>query len=96
MLQHFLKGPTIFLRCNKLCYNGNCIAFIRKKTNITEFLGYARASLVAQTVKNLPGMRETWVQSLGWEDPLGRAWQPTPVFLPGESYGQRNLAGYHP
>ena len=28
------------------------------------------ASLVAQTVKNLPAMQETWVQSLGWEDPL--------------------------
>ena len=28
------------------------------------------ASLVAQTVKNLPVMRETQVQSLGWEDPL--------------------------
>ena len=28
------------------------------------------ASLVAQLVKNLPAMRETWVQSLGWEDPL--------------------------
>ena len=28
------------------------------------------ASLVAQTVKNLPAVRETWVQSLGWEDPL--------------------------
>ena len=28
------------------------------------------ASLVAQTVKNLPGMQETWVQSLGWEDTL--------------------------
>ena len=28
------------------------------------------ASLVAQLVKNLPTMRETWVQSLGWEDPL--------------------------
>ena len=27
-------------------------------------------SLVTQTVKNLPAMRETWVQSLGWEDPL--------------------------
>ena len=27
-------------------------------------------SLVAQTVKHLPTMRETWVQSLGWEDPL--------------------------
>jgi len=25
---------------------------------------------VAQTVKNLPAMRETWVQFLGWEDPL--------------------------
>ena len=28
------------------------------------------ASLVAQTAKNLPTMQETWVQSLGWEDPL--------------------------
>ena len=29
-----------------------------------------RASLVAQLIKNLPAMRETWVRSLGWEDPL--------------------------
>ena len=29
-----------------------------------------RASLVAQLVKNLPAMQETWVQFLGWEDPL--------------------------
>ena len=28
------------------------------------------ASLVAQTVKNLPAMQDTWVQSLGWEYPL--------------------------
>ena len=28
------------------------------------------ASLVARLVKNLPAMRETWVQSWGWEDPL--------------------------
>ena len=28
------------------------------------------ASLVAQTIKNVPAMLETWVQSLGWEDPL--------------------------
>ena len=28
------------------------------------------ASLVAQMIKNLPAMWETWVQSLGWEDPL--------------------------
>ena len=30
----------------------------------------SRASLVAQLVKNLPAMPETWVRSLGWEDPL--------------------------
>ena len=30
-------------------------------------------------------MRETWAWSLGWEDPRRRAWQPTPVFLHGES-----------
>ena len=30
----------------------------------------ARASLVAQLVKNLPAVLETWVRSLGWEDPL--------------------------
>ena len=29
-----------------------------------------RASLMAHTVKNLPGMQEIWVGSLGWEDPL--------------------------
>ena len=33
-------------------------------------LQYSWVSLVAQMVKNPPAMRETWVQSLGWEDPL--------------------------
>ena len=33
-------------------------------------LQYSWASLVAQLVKNPPAMRETWVQSLGWKDPL--------------------------
>ena len=31
-----------------------------------------------------------------WEMPWRREWQPTPVFLPGESHGQRSLAGYSP
>ena len=31
---------------------------------------YSWASLMAQLVKNPPAMQETWVQSLGWEDPL--------------------------
>jgi len=47
-------------------------------------------------VKNLPAVWETQVQSLGWEDPLEREWLPTPVFLPGEFHGQRNLVGFSP
>ena len=33
-------------------------------------LRYSRASLVAQLIKNLPAMWETWIRPLGWEDPL--------------------------
>ena len=33
-----------------------------------------------------------WVRKIPWRN----AWQPTPVFLPGESHGQRRLAGYSP
>ena len=46
---------------------------------------YSWASLVAQMVKNLPAMWETWVQSLSGNIPWRRAWQPTVVFLLGES-----------
>ena len=45
-------------------------------------------------VKVLPAMQETQeirVQSLGQEDPWRKPWKPTPVFLPLESHGQRNL-----
>ena len=55
-----------------------------------------RASLLAQTVKNLPAMRETRVQSLGGEDPLEEEMQPTPVLLPRKFHGWRNLVGYSP
>ena len=56
----------------------------------------AATKLVAQMVKNLSAVRETQIGSLGREDPLEREWLPTPVFLPGESHGQRNLVGYSP
>ena len=54
---------------------------------------YVRVSLVAQTVKNLSAMQENQVWSLGQEIPCRRERQPTPVLLPGESHGQRSLAG---
>ena len=47
-------------------------------------------------VKNLPAMQETWLQSLGWEDPWKRERLPTPVFWPGEFHGQRSLEDYSP
>ena len=49
---------------------------------------------MVQTVKSLPAMQETQVQSL--DDPRRREWVPSPVFLPGESQGQRNLGEYGP
>ena len=52
-------------------------------------------SVVAQTIKNPPAMRETWVRSLDQEDPLEES-MTTLVSLPGESHGQRSLAGYSP
>ena len=52
------------------------------------------ASPVSQMVKNLPAMWETCIWTLGHEDPSRRGWLPTPVFLPGEFHGQRNLASY--
>ena len=54
-----------------------------------------RASLLAQMVKNLPAMQDSWVRSLGWEDQR-RKWQTTALFLPRESLGQRSLVGYSP
>ena len=47
-------------------------------------------------VKNLPANAghgfSPWVRKIPWR----RAWQPTPVFLPRESHGQRSLVGYSP
>ena len=46
-------------------FRGKCFQFFTIEDNFC-----CEASLVAQRLKSLPPMRETWVQSLGWEDPL--------------------------
>ena len=61
------------------------------------FLENIRINVCGSVVKNSPAMQELqemWIRSQGQEDPLERTWQPTPVFLPGESHGQRSLVGY--
>ena len=60
-------------------------------------VSFIGVSLVAQMVKNPPAN----VRDKGSIPRLGRfpwkkKWQPTPVFLPGKSHGQRSLAGYSP
>ena len=53
-------------------------------------------SAVAQTVKRLSTMQETWVRSWVGKIPWRRKWQSTPGLLPGKSHGQRSLVGYSP
>ena len=53
-------------------------------------------SSVAQMVRKLPAMQETWAQSLGPEDTLPKGKATTPVCLSGKSHGQSNLVGYSP
>ena len=56
-------------------------------------MAYKMTSLVAQTVKLLPTMRDTRVQSLGREDLLQKEMATHSSILPGKSYGQRSLVG---
>ena len=52
---------------------------------------------MAQTVKNLPAVQVTWVQSLGWEDPLEKEMAThSSGFLPRKFHGKRSLEGYSP
>ena len=63
---------------------------------MSKIMCISRASLVAQTVKTLPAMRETWLQSLGGKIPWRQEELPTQVSLPGKPHGQRILEDYSP
>ena len=68
---------------------------VLKRQKIARALN-AWASLVAQMVKNLPAMQETWVRSLGQEDTPEKGMVTHSSILAGEFHGQRKLAGYSP
>ena len=72
----------------------NSLFYIYNILNL--FTKYQGASLVAQSVKNLPAMQETQVQFLGQEDPLEKEMTTQSSILPGESHGQRILVGCSP
>ena len=52
--------------------------------------------ICGSVVQNLPARQEIRVQLLGQKISWRRKWQPTPIFSPGKSQGQRSLAGYSP
>ena len=71
-----------------------------KEADMTEWTNTFGAAQVTLMVKNLPSSArnlrdnsfDTWVRKIPWR----RKWQPTPVFLPGESHGQRSLVSFSP
>ena len=58
-------------------------------------LQYFWASLVAQLVKNLPSMRETWVRSLGWEDSLEKGKATHSSILAWVAKSRTGLSNFH-
>ena len=87
----------------RICFCRRFLLVMRRSYHPKEFYCFSRYEgtfQVAQGVKNPPAMQETqrrhgfnaWIRKIPWR----RAQRPTPVFLPGESHGQRSLAGYKP
>ena len=71
----------------------------KKKENELVSITFTQGFPGGSVVKNLPECRrckrqgfDPWVGKISWR----RKWQPTPVFLPGKSHGQRTLTGYSP
>ena len=56
------------------------------------FPGTSSKESTCQCRRRKRGRFDPWVREIPWR----RAWQPVPVFLPGESPGQRSLVGYNP
>ena len=88
----FLGFPDGSAGKESACNAGNPGSIPRSGRSTGEGIDYplqcSWASLVTQLVKNPPAMCETWVWSLGWEDPLEKGKRlPTPVFWPGEFHG---------
>ena len=77
--------------CNKTCQFYLIVSFV-----FDPYSPILLTSLVAQTIKHLPTMRETQGSSLGKKILWRRKWHPTPVLLPAKSHGGRSTVGYSP
>ena len=68
-----------------------CLTLQRKTRGFPGGSDGKKSACNAGDLGSIPGFY-SWVGKIPWR----RAWQPTPVFLPGEFHGQRDLAGYGP
>ena len=84
------EGRSMKVKCGLQNIFQNCYSWI----SLSTYMGFLDGSVV----KNPLAMWEMCVWSLEGirEIPWRRKWQPTPVFLPEKSHGQRTLAGYSP
>ena len=83
------RGPTVKLYVEFLFHKiltPLSLAIVQDSTILSSPTAMIAASQVVLVVKNQPANAEMQVRPLGQEDPWRRAWQPTPVFLPGESH----------
>ena len=87
-LSNWMGFPDSFIGKESACNGGNSGSIPGSGRSTGEGIGYSLqyswASFVAQLVKNLPAMQETWVQSPGWKDPLekGKATHSSILGLP--------------
>ena len=67
-----IRHPYLYVstKSSNIFHHNSNIYLLYKVVRAKNYSSIVYLSLVAQMVKNLPAMRETWVPSLGWEDPL--------------------------
>ena len=93
LLSGFSTATSTLIHFGFLCLDWfyESLGCLYQISNFCDTTFVSRVFLVAQKVKNPPGF-DPGVGKIPWK----RAWQPTPVLLPGESRGQRSLEGYSP
>ena len=83
---------------NEIVHNYELIMILTSSTyyNLPNVIGASQVALVVKNPSPNAGDKrlgfDPWVRKMFWS----KAWQPTPVFLPGKPHGQRSLAGYSP
>ena len=94
--------------CNTLCcvecwHQAIFLIILIRSSILIRYVRYIRSHHTykgfpggSEVKKCLPAMRETWVRSLGWEDPLEKEMATHSSILPGKSHGWRRLVGYSP